>query len=132
MRLSYQGIGASLQTVDDYVTIMNIIPGGPAAKSGQLKANYRITAVAQGKSGEMVDVVGWRLDDVVQLIRGPADSVVRLSILPGGASPGSKEVVQEYQRGTVTLRKLLFDEFSRGHNLLVRLLPLLVHLPRCV
>ena len=103
MRLSYQGIGASLQTVDDYVTIMNIIPGGPAAKSGQLKANDRITAVAQGKSGDMVDVVGWRLDDVVQLIRGPADSVVRLSILPGGASPGSKEVVQEYQRGTVTL-----------------------------
>ena len=103
MRLSYQGIGASLQAVDDYVTIMNIIPGGPAAKSGQLKANDRITAVAQGKTGEMVDVVGWRLDDVVQLIRGPANSVVRLSILPGGASPGSKEVVQEYQRGTVTL-----------------------------
>lgn len=103
MRLSYQGIGASLQTVDDYVTIMNIIPGGPAAKSGQLKANDRITAVAQGKTGEMVDVVGWRLDDVVQLIRGPADSTVRLSILPGGASPGSKEVIQEYQRGTVTL-----------------------------
>ncbi len=103
MRLSYQGIGASLQTVDDYVTIMNIIPGGPAAKSGQLKANDRITAVAQGKTGEMVDVVGWRLDDVVQLIRGPANSTVRLSILPGGASPGSKEVIQEYQRGTVTL-----------------------------
>lgn len=103
MRLSYQGIGASLQAVDEYVTIMNIIPGGPAAKAGVLKVNDRITAVGQGKSGEMVDVVGWRLDDVVQLIRGPQDSVVRLSILAAGASPGSPEAVQEYVRGTVTL-----------------------------
>lgn len=103
MRLSYQGIGASLQAVDDYVTIMNIIPGGPAAKSGLLKVNDRITAVGQGKTGEMVDVVGWRLDDVVQLIRGPGDSTVRLSILAAGASPGSKETLQEYVRGTITL-----------------------------
>ncbi len=103
MRLSYQGIGASLQTVDEFVTIMNIIPGGPAAKAGILKANDRITAVGQGKAGDMVDVVGWRLDDVVQLIRGPQDSLVRLSILPAGANPGSPEVIQLYVRGTVTL-----------------------------
>lgn len=103
MRLSYVGIGASLQLVDDYVTVMNILPGGPAAAAGELKANDRITAVGQGKTGEMVDVVGWRLDDVVQLIRGPADSSVRLSVLPGGAAPGSPEVIQTYARGTITL-----------------------------
>jgi len=71
MSLSYEGIGASLQMIDDYVTIMEILPGGSAQKSGELKATDRIIAVGQGKSGEMVDVVGWRLDDVVQLIRGP-------------------------------------------------------------
>lgn len=103
MKLSYVGIGASLQLTDDYVTIINIIPGGPVAVSGQLKPNDRITAVGQGKSGEMVDVIGWRLDDVVQKIRGPAGSVVRLSILPAGATPGSKETIIEFTRNKVTL-----------------------------
>jgi carboxyl-terminal processing protease len=103
MKLSYVGIGASLQNIDDYVTIMNIIPGGPAAVGGQLKANDRITAIAQGKNGAFVDVIGWRTDDVVQLIRGPEGTVVRLQILPGGASPGSKEPIYEYTRNKVTL-----------------------------
>ncbi len=102
MKLSYVGIGASLQLIDDYVTIMNVIPGGPAAISGLIKANDRITGVAQGKA-EFADVVGWRLDDVVQLIRGPAGTVVRLQILPAGASPGSKEQVYEFTRNKVTL-----------------------------
>jgi carboxyl-terminal processing protease len=103
MKLSYVGIGASLQLVDDHVTVMNVIPGGPAAVSGQIKANDRITAVGQGKVTELVDVVGWRLDDVVQLIRGPAGSVVRLSVLPAGATPGSKESLLEFVRNKVTL-----------------------------
>ena len=103
MKLSYVGIGASLQLVDDHVTVMNVIPGGPAAVSGQIKANDRITAVGQGKAGELVDVVGWRLDDVVQLIRGPAGSVVRLSVLPAGAVPGAKERPLEFVRNKVTL-----------------------------
>ena len=103
MKLSYVGIGASLQLVDDHVTVINVIPGGPAAVSGQIKANDRITAVGQGKSGELVDVVGWRLDDVVQLIRGPAGSVVRLSILPAGATPGAKEAQLDFVRNKVTL-----------------------------
>ena len=102
MKLSYVGIGATLQAVDDYVTIVNVIPGGPAAVSGLVKANDRITAVAQGKA-EFADVVGWRLDDVVQLIRGPAGTVVRLQILPAGASPGSKEQVYEFTRNKITL-----------------------------
>ncbi len=103
MKLSYVGIGASLQLIDDHVTIMNVIAGGPAAVSGQIKANDRITSVGQGKAGEMVDVVGWRLDDVVQLIRGPSGSLVRLSVLPAGATPGSKESLLAFTRNKVTL-----------------------------
>lgn len=103
MSLSYEGIGASLQLVDDYVTVLNVLPGGPAALSGKLNPNDRITAVAEGKDGKMVDVVGWRLDDVVQLIRGKVNTVVRLQILPAGASPGSPEKVIELVRNKVTL-----------------------------
>ncbi len=102
MKLSYVGIGATLQLIDDHVTIVNVIPGGPAAVGGQIKANDRITGVAQGKA-EFVDVVGWRLDDVVQLIRGPAGTTVRLQVLPAGAAPGSKEPVIDFVRNKVTL-----------------------------
>jgi carboxyl-terminal processing protease len=103
MSLSYEGIGATLQLVDDYVTIVNILPGGPAAVSGEFKPNDRITAVAQGADGAMTDVVGWRLDDVVQLIRGPVDTIVRLQVLPAGAMPGSLERTVSLTRNKVTL-----------------------------
>ncbi len=103
MSLSYEGIGASLQLVDDHVTIMNVLPGGPAAASAQLKAGDRITAVGQGNEGPLTDVVGWRLDDVVQLIRGPVKTVVRLQILAGGANPGSQETLLVLTRNKVTL-----------------------------
>jgi carboxyl-terminal processing protease len=103
MSLSYEGIGASLQLVDDNVTIMNVLPGGPAAASTQLKAGDRITAVGQGNDGPLVDVVGWRLDDVVQLIRGPVKTVVRLQILPVGANPGGLETLLALTRNKVTL-----------------------------
>jgi len=103
MSLSYEGIGASLQLIDDYVTIVNILPGGPAAADGSIKANDRITAVGQGEMGPLTDVVGWRLDDVVQLIRGPVNTVVRLQILPAGAVPGAPETVIELTRNKVTL-----------------------------
>ena len=87
MSLSYDGIGASLQLEDDYVKVMNIIAGGPAQADGRLKEEDRITAVGEG-SGELVDVIGWRLDDVVQKIRGPGGTRVRLQVLPAGAAPG--------------------------------------------
>jgi carboxyl-terminal processing protease len=103
MSLNYEGIGASLQLIDDYVTIMNLIEGGPAAASGALSVNDRITAVGQGKQGPLTDVVGWRIDDVVQLIRGKGGTLVRLQILPVGAAPGSPERVLEFTRGKVTL-----------------------------
>ena len=105
MSLSYFGIGASLQVEDDYVMVINIIPGGPAAIDGILQPKDKITAVAQGEDGEMVDVIGWRLDDVVQLIRGPADTVVRLQIMPAGALPGAEEKILSLTRNQVKLEE---------------------------
>jgi C-terminal peptidase (prc) len=103
MSLSYEGIGASLQLVDDYVTVLNILPGGAAAVDGSLNANDRILAVGEGKTGKFVDVVGWRLDDVVQIIRGKVGTTVRLQVLPGGAAPGSSEKELALVRSKVTL-----------------------------
>ena len=103
MSLSYEGIGASLQLTDDYVTVIDVIAGGPAAVSGKLAANDRITAVGEGKTGELLDVIGWRLDDVVQKIRGPGGTVVRLQLLPAGAAPGSVQKVVEFTRNRVSL-----------------------------
>ena len=105
MSLSYFGIGASLQIEDDYVMVINIIPGGPAAIDGELQPKDRITAVAQGEDGELVDVVGWRLDDVVQLIRGEAETVVRLQITPAGGLPGAEEKVLSLTRNQVKLEE---------------------------
>jgi carboxyl-terminal processing protease len=103
MSLSYEGIGASLNLTDDYVTVIDVIAGGPAAISKQLAANDRITAVGEGKTGELVDVIGWRLDDVVQKIRGPGGTIVRLQLLPAGAAPGSPQKVVEFTRNKVSL-----------------------------
>lgn len=105
MSLSYFGIGASLQTEEDYVQIINIIPGGPAAIDGSLKPKDRIIGVAQGADGEMVDVIGWRLDDVVELIRGPVDTMVRLNVIPAGALPGNSDKTISLTRGQVRLEE---------------------------
>jgi carboxyl-terminal processing protease len=105
MSLSYFGIGASLQTEDDFVKIAGIIPGGPAAIDGRLKPEDRITGVAQGIEGEVVDVIGWRLDDVVELIRGPANSVVRLEIIPANSLPGSPKKFIDLTRDQVKLEE---------------------------
>lgn len=81
MSLSLEGIGASLRTEGDYTVVASIIAGGPAAKSNLLHEGDRIVGVAQGKEGEMVDIIGWRLDDAIQLIRGKKGTIVRLNIL---------------------------------------------------
>lgn len=103
MSLSYEGIGASLQMIDDYVTVQNTIPGSAAAASGQINPNDRIVGVAEGKDGKSVDVVGWRLDDVVQIIRGKDGTTVRLSILPANATPGSPQKEVILKRSKITL-----------------------------
>ncbi len=105
MSLSYVGIGASLQTEDEYVQIINIIRGGPADADGRLKPNDRITGVAQGPEGEFTEVLGWRLDDVVDLIRGREGTVVRLQIIPANSIPGSPRQVIDLTRGPVKLEE---------------------------
>jgi carboxyl-terminal processing protease len=124
MSLSYEGIGASLQLTDDYVTVIDVIAGGPAATSGKLAANDRITAVGEGKNGELTDVIGWRLDDVVQKIRGPGGSLVRLQLLPAGAAPGSVQKVIEFTRNRVSLENQASHKAMRvvqrnGHDMKV-------------
>lgn len=89
MSLSLEGIGAQLSTEDEYTKVVRIIVGGPADRSRELWANDKIVGVAQGKDGQMVDVIGWRLDDVVQKIRGPKGSTVRLQIIPHDSPVGS-------------------------------------------
>lgn len=92
--LSLEGIGARLQTENDYTKVVEVLPGGPAEKSKLIKINDRIVSVGQGEKGEMVDVIGWRIDDVVKLIKGPKGTKVRLGILP--AETGVGGTVTEY------------------------------------
>jgi carboxyl-terminal processing protease len=82
MRLSLEGIGAVLRSEYDYTTVQEIVPGGPADLAGELHKEDRIVGVGQDKDGKIVDVVGWRLDDVVDLIRGRKGTLVRLEVLP--------------------------------------------------
>jgi carboxyl-terminal processing protease len=92
MSLSLEGIGAQLQKQDDVVVIREVLPGGPAARSNKLEAGDRIVAVGQGPSGVMEDVVGWRIDDVVEKIKGPKGTQVRLDLIPPEAGMDSKPV----------------------------------------
>ena len=105
MRLSLVGIGAVLTESDDFPTIRELVPGGPASLSGQLKIGDHIAGVAQGESGAMTDVQGWRLDDAVQLIRGAPDSVVVLDILPADAGPDGIHKLVTLVRKKVSLEQ---------------------------
>lgn len=105
MKLSMVGIGAVLTDKNDYTTIRELVPGGPAALSGQLKIGDRIIGVAQGRGGVMTDVLGWRLDDTVALIRGTADSVVVLDVLPAEDGPDGKHTRVTLVRKKITLEQ---------------------------
>ncbi|KJK09852.1 peptidase S41 [Pseudomonas sp. 5] len=89
MSLSLEGIGAVLQSDNDQVKIVRLVPAGPAAKTKQVAPADKIIGVAQGNK-EMVDVIGWRLDEVVKLIRGPKGSVVRLEVIPASNAPNDQ------------------------------------------
>ncbi|MHA8092475.1 carboxy terminal-processing peptidase [Aquirufa regiilacus] len=89
MAQSFEGIGATLRLEGDYVTIQDLVPGGPAFRCKQINPKDRIVGVAQGDDGAFVDVIGWFTDDAVKLIRGPKGTVVRLKILPGSGVTGS-------------------------------------------
>ena len=103
MSLSLEGIGALLSPDGPYTSISSLIPGGPAEKSGLLKPKDKIIGVGQDEDKEIVDVVGWRLDDVVELIRGPKNSKVRLEIIPGTSLDDSETKEIEIIRNLVKL-----------------------------
>jgi len=103
MRLSLEGIGALLTSDGLYTSISSLIAGGPAEKTGNLKPNDKIVGVGQSDSEEIVDVIGWRLDDVVQLIRGPKDSVVTLEIIPASSLDDTNTKQIEIVRNLVKL-----------------------------
>ncbi|WP_431324509.1 carboxy terminal-processing peptidase [Rhizobium sp. YTU87027] len=105
MKLSLFGIGAVLQERDDYTTIRELVPGGPAQLSGKLAVGDRIAGVGQGKEGAIKEVVGTRLDEVVQLIRGKKGSVVRLEILPADAGADGAHRVISLVRDKISLEK---------------------------
>lgn len=102
MSLSLEGIGAELTIEDEYTKVVRIIPGGPADLQGILKAGDKIIGVGQDDE-EIVDVVGWRLDDVVDLIRGAKDSTVRLDVIPGSGESADTTITIAIVRDKVKL-----------------------------
>lgn len=113
MRLSLEGIGAVLQTRDEYTVIREIVPGSPAALSNKLKVGDRIVGVAQGEGTPFTDVLGWRIDDVVVLVRGAKDSTVRLDILPAEAGTDGK-----HQTVALVRKKISMEEQSAKKSII--------------
>ncbi|HEY9197493.1 MAG TPA: carboxy terminal-processing peptidase, partial [Mucilaginibacter sp.] len=116
MSRQLEGIGASLLTENEYVTIKTIVPGGPADKSKQVSIDDRIVGVAQGKTGEFQNIVGWRVDNAIALIRGTKGTVVRLEILPAGTGAGSKPKVVELVREKIILKDQSAKKEIRTYN----------------
>lgn len=93
MSLSFDGIGAVLQVDDEYTKVVRLVPAGPADKQGELKPSDLIIGVGQGAEGPIEDVIGWRLDEVVDLIRGPRETTVRLEVIPDKGKTDQRHVV---------------------------------------
>ena len=119
MSLSLEGIGAALLTDEDYTVINRIVKGGPAQRSGLIKADDKIVGVAQ-EGEEMIDVIGWRLTDVVQMIRGDKGTKVSLQILKAESAPGSKPETIELVRDVIQLddqaAKLTHVDIPEGNS----------------
>ncbi len=113
MSLSLEGIGAVLQLEDDHTKVARLVAKGPADKQGELKPSDKIVGVGQGESGAIEDVVGWRLDEVVELIRGPKDSTVRLEVIP--AKSKAKDVRKVI---TIVRNKVKLEEQSAQKEIL--------------
>jgi carboxyl-terminal processing protease len=110
LRGSLQGIGAQLTTEDEYTKVAELIKGGPAERAGELRAGDRIIGIAQGDDGDMKDVIGLRLDDVVDQIRGEKGTLVRLNVIPAEATgeASAREIL--IVRDTVELS----EQFARS------------------
>jgi carboxyl-terminal processing protease len=104
MKLSLEGIGAVLQARDDYTQIRELVPAGPAGKSGKVHVGDLVVGVGQGDS-PIVDVIGWRLDDVVNLIRGKKDTTVRLEVIPSDAGVDGKHEIVSLVRQKVSIEE---------------------------
>ncbi len=113
MSLSLEGIGAVLQQEDEYTKVSSLVPKGPADKQGELKPADRIIGVGQGESGPIEDVIGWRLDEVVELIRGPKDSTVRLEVIPA-----KSKAAEEHKTITIVRNKVKLEEQSAQKKIL--------------
>ena len=115
MSLSLEGIGAQLQRQDDVVVIREVVPGGPVAMDGTLKAGDRIVGVGQGRSGAVEDVIGWRIDDVVAKIRGAKDTQVRLEYIPAAEGVDGK-----HRMVTLTRQKIrLSEQAAKGETMTI-------------
>ena len=113
MRLSLEGIGAVLRAESEYTQVVKIIPGGPADLDGRLMADDRIIGVGQKTNGEIVDVIGWRLDDVVELIRGPKNTILSLEVLPKGTGiEGPTKLI------TLTRDKIKLEEQAASSSII--------------
>jgi len=104
MSRQLEGIGASLLSENEFITIKTIVPGGPADKSKMINIDDRIVGVGQGKEGEFQNIVGWRIENAIALIRGSKGTIVRLEILPKGTSVSSKPKVVEMVREKIILK----------------------------
>jgi len=113
MSLSLEGIGAVLQMDDEYTKVSSLVAKGPADKQGELQPSDRIVAVGQGTEGEMADVIGWRLDEVVELIRGPKDTTVRLEVIPA-----KTKTPDEHKTITIVRSKVKLEEQSAQKKIL--------------
>ena len=114
--LSYQGIGARLELSDDYVQIQSIIPGSPAFKNGELKPLDKIIGVLDNESNDLIDVIGWELDEVVKLIRGPKNTDVTLQILPTGSNPDGNPYLLTLERDEVELEQQAASSYIETIN----------------
>ena len=114
--LSYQGIGARLELSDDYVQIQSIIPGSPAFKNGELKPLDKIIGVLDNENNELIDVIGWELDEVVKLIRGPKNTDVTLQILPTGSNPDGNPYLLTLERDEVELEQQAASSYIETIN----------------
>jgi carboxyl-terminal processing protease len=105
MSLSLEGIGAVLQRENEFTKVLRLVPAGPADKAGELQPGDRIVGVGQGNEDDIVDVIGWRLDEVVHLIRGPKGTVVYLRIIPANAADDQTTSVIKITRDKVKLEE---------------------------
>lgn len=126
MSRSLEGIGAKLQMENEYTVVNEIIPGGPAFKSNRLKKGDKIVGVGQGETGEIVDVIGWRINDVVKKIRGAKGTVVRLKVLPASQAGKGPARIIRLVRATVDLQEQAAQKkiiYENGHKIGVIVLP---------